>query len=33
VDDFRKYINKIEQLYKNKKEKWLESNKKNRWLL
>ena len=28
VDDFKEYINKIEQLYRNKREKWLESRKK-----
>ena len=28
MDDFREYINNIEQLYRNKREKWLESRKK-----
>ena len=28
VDDFKEYINKIEQLYRNKREKWQESRKK-----
>ena len=28
VDDFKEYINNIEQLYRNKREKWLESRKK-----
>ena len=28
MDDFKEYINKIEQLYRNKREKWLESRKK-----
>lgn len=33
VDDFKKYVDKIEELYQSKRKKWLESIKKNRGLL